>query len=188
MLEKLNTNFDKFVYGIGGIPKTYLESLSYEEQLLWFCKNLSEVIENINYAIGVDDYETLIENLNSFDKGSYNIGQSFKIKTLNVPDLWVSEILENKVEYTYVSDEEIINNLLNNGYIQVGYFKLMSMEILANFSNYITRDELNNKLLDYELLTNKVTSLSSTSTDNEYPSAKCVYDIIGDVESLLGGI
>ncbi len=31
----------------------------------------------------------------------------------------------------------------------------------------------------------KVTSLSSASTDNQIPSAKCVYDIVGDVESLL---
>lgn len=27
---------------------------------------------------------------------------------------------------------------------------------------------------------NKVTSLSSSSTDTQYPSAKCVYDLIGD--------
>ena len=32
---------------------------------------------------------------------------------------------------------------------------------------------------------NKVTSLSSNSTDTQYPSAKCVYDMIGDVESIL---
>ena len=37
----------------------------------------------------------------------------------------------------------------------------------------------------YEAKSNKVTSLSSSSTDTEYPSAKCVYDMIGDVESLL---
>ena len=35
---------------------------------------------------------------------------------------------------------------------------------------------------------NKVTTLSSNSTDTQYPSAKCVYDIIGNVETLLGGI
>lgn len=39
-----------------------------------------------------------------------------------------------------------------------------------------------------EKLANKVTSLSSTSTDTEYPSAKCVYDMIGDVETLLSNI
>ena len=36
-----------------------------------------------------------------------------------------------------------------------------------------------------EMTSNKVTALSSSSTDTQYPSAKCVYDIIGDVESAL---
>lgn len=36
--------------------------------------------------------------------------------------------------------------------------------------------------------TNKVTSISSSSTDTEYPSAKCVYDIVGDIETLLAAL
>lgn len=39
-----------------------------------------------------------------------------------------------------------------------------------------------------ELTTNKVTTLSSVNTDNEYPSAKCVYDMIGDIETLLAAL
>lgn len=35
---------------------------------------------------------------------------------------------------------------------------------------------------------NLVTSLSASSTDTQYPSAKCVYDLVGDVESLLSNI
>ena len=35
---------------------------------------------------------------------------------------------------------------------------------------------------------NKVISLSSQSTDTEYPSAKCVYDLIGDVETLINAL
>lgn len=35
---------------------------------------------------------------------------------------------------------------------------------------------------------NKVTSLSSSSTDTQYPSAKCVYDLVGDIEALLASI
>lgn len=35
---------------------------------------------------------------------------------------------------------------------------------------------------------NKVTSINASSTNDEYPSAKCVYDIVGDIETLLGGI
>lgn len=33
-----------------------------------------------------------------------------------------------------------------------------------------------------------VTSISSESTDNEYPSAKCMWDIIGDVETLINAL
>ena len=32
---------------------------------------------------------------------------------------------------------------------------------------------------------NKVTSISSSSTDTQYPSAKCVFDIVGNIESAL---
>ena len=39
-----------------------------------------------------------------------------------------------------------------------------------------------------ENTSNKVTSLSSSSTDTQYPSAKCVYDLVGDVETLLAAI
>ena len=37
----------------------------------------------------------------------------------------------------------------------------------------------------WESTSNKVSSISVTSDDNEYPSARCVYGIVGDVESSL---
>lgn len=43
---------------------------------------------------------------------------------------------------------------------------------------------LNNK----QDTSNLVTSISSSSTDTQYPSAKCVYDIVGDIESTLDAI
>ena len=39
-----------------------------------------------------------------------------------------------------------------------------------------------------EDVSNKVTSLSSASTDTEYPSAKCVYDLVGDIDTILQNI
>lgn len=35
---------------------------------------------------------------------------------------------------------------------------------------------------------NKVTSLSVSSTDTQYPSAKCVYDLVGDIETLINAL
>ena len=39
-----------------------------------------------------------------------------------------------------------------------------------------------------ENISNKVTSISSSSTNEQYPSAKCVYDLVGDIETLLSQI
>ena len=39
-----------------------------------------------------------------------------------------------------------------------------------------------------ENISNKVTSLSSSSTDTQYPSAKCVWELVGDIETLLAAI
>ena len=41
---------------------------------------------------------------------------------------------------------------------------------------------------DFQLKSNIVTSVSSSSTDTEYPSAKCIYDILGNLERRLGSI
>lgn len=35
---------------------------------------------------------------------------------------------------------------------------------------------------------NKVTSIDNQSTDDEYPSAKCVFDIVGDIEAALAAL
>lgn len=39
-----------------------------------------------------------------------------------------------------------------------------------------------------EMIVNKVTSLSASSTDTQYPSAKCVYDIVGNIEAALAAL
>lgn len=200
-MYKLNKKFNKFIYGIGGIPATYLESLSYEEQLLWFSKNLDELINNVNLSMTYNNYQDLIFEFNTLEKDVLNVGQNIYINTLNCYDLYIAEIKNTPSIYYYSTDDEIKNKLATDGFIQIGYYVFRPIEGYIDLStylkrselnvilnNYVTNSSLNNTLTNYELKSNKVTSLSSTSTDTEYPSAKCVYDIIGDVESLLGGI
>lgn len=40
----------------------------------------------------------------------------------------------------------------------------------------------------YETVANKVTSISASSTNSQYPSAKCVYDLVGNIEILLAAL
>ncbi len=69
------------------------------------------------------------------------------------------------------------------------------MSLLTNFQDLANTVKLaldrkadKSSLTGKEDTANKVTSLSSSSTDTEYPSAKCVYDIVGDVESALAAL
>ena len=58
----------------------------------------------------------------------------------------------------------------------------------TNYSELSNKPSLNSFTLNGEVtLANigLVTSVSSTSTDTEFPSAKCMYDALGDVESAL---
>lgn len=57
-----------------------------------------------------------------------------------------------------------------------------------NSSNPVKSGGVYDALAGKEATANKVTSLSSSSTDTEYPSAKCVWDLIGDVESLINAL
>lgn len=43
-------------------------------------------------------------------------------------------------------------------------------------------------LSGYQTTANLVTSVSSSSTNSQYPSAKCVYDIVGNIETLLSNV
>ena len=54
-------------------------------------------------------------------------------------------------------------------------------------SDNTAKDFIKNKP-SAEVTGNKVTSLSSQSTDTQYPSAKCVYDLVGDVETLINAL
>lgn len=56
--------------------------------------------------------------------------------------------------------------------------------------NFISKGTLENVITgkNLETATNKVTSLSSSSTDTEYPTAKCVYDYINSqINDAIGG-
>ena len=57
----------------------------------------------------------------------------------------------------------------------------------GNGAMFISKGTLENVITGKALETsnNKVTSLSSASTDTQYPSAKCVYDIVGNLETIL---
>lgn len=74
---------------------------------------------------------------------------------------------ENGLVYAYVRNYSRYQTMGNEHFISKG-----------TLENVITGKNL-------ETANNKVTSISSESTDTQYPSAKCVYDLVGDIETIL---
>lgn len=96
-------------------------------------------------------------------------------------DWYDSARIINKEEISKMSQnytDTNISNMILNDMTEAQFSNLQSVD--PN-QLYLTEDAS-------ESTTNKVTSLSSSSTDTQYPSAKCVYDLVGDVESLLNNI
>lgn len=77
-----------------------------------------------------------------------------------------------------------VNSSSGNVYASIYNY---STYTLASNDNFISKGTLENVITGKNLETanNKVTSISSSSTDTQYPSAKCVYDLVGDIESIL---
>ena len=58
-----------------------------------------------------------------------------------------------------------------------------ALEKNIDLSNYYTKNENDNLLNMKENLSNKIQTISSTSTDAQYPSAKAVYDYITSLDA-----
>ena len=105
-------------------------------------KEIAETAESIakgaNQTLSYEDYEEMLLVFNSLPKDKYKVGQNIYIKTLKVPDLWISEIYENSVNQEYFGDDYIINTIANYGTIQVGYYGLSMLETQkVDLTNYV---------------------------------------------------
>lgn len=82
----------------------------------------------------------------------------------------------------------------NAGYLQSGGtndLRARSAGSITLWANhvYATTDGTNKKdLVNAQLTTNLVTSVDSSSTDDQYPSAKLFYDTVGDIETLINAL
>lgn len=86
-----------------------------------------------------DDYEDAVTAINEWAADHRGVGDNIYIRTMNVPDMWVSGVEETSVPYTYTTDQAIIDALTEDGYIQVGYYKLSALEtqkvVIPQFEN-----------------------------------------------------
>ena len=73
----------------------------------------------------------------------------------------------------------------SNGYI-IAYWYNQS-QLLGQYKSTATASTWS-AMSGTQTVGNLVTSVSASSTDSQYPSAKCVYDLVGDIETLLSQV
>ena len=114
-------------------------------------------------------------------------------------NIQIGDIISDQTKVAKLKDPRCIVKMSENGtdfmFTRTVYWNNMYVFISINGDtggDYFALAESGNNLvfalyetLRWELPTNKVTSLSANSTHTQYPSAKCVYDMIGNVESIL---
>lgn len=78
------------------------------------------------------------------------------------------------------------NNQLTNGagYITIAALSDYATQTWVGQQGYLTSSAISNM----QTTTNLVTSVDSSSTDSQYPSAKLFYDTCGDIETLINAL
>lgn len=72
----------------------------------------------------------------------------------------------------------------NNSVVEINDFRIQMSSV--SDGQVLAYDAVSGKVKNVSLPI--VTSISSLSTDTQVPSAKCMYDIIGNVETLLADL
>ena len=103
------------------------------------------IAKGANQALDYLDYANMIVNFNAFEKEKFKTGQQIMIKKLNVPDVWIYQLTEEYNEYTYTTDEEVINSLLSDTGLHVGYYVLSALETQkVDLTNYVKNTDYAN--------------------------------------------
>lgn len=144
--------FGTFLATIGNLPTSYMESLTYEEQILWFCKYL-----NTEIAPHIDEQDTAINNL---------------INWFN--NLDISEELDEKIQTE-------INNLVESGYLYnlvKPYFDdVIQPQINAQNNNIETfKTTVNNNINNFESTVNSEISQIETMVQGATSGSPLVAD------------
>ena len=152
--------FPKFCYTIGMIPTSYKESLTYEEQLWWFCDFLQNtVIPTVNNnGQAVEELQNLYIELKSYvDNYFNNLNVQEEINNKldsmvadgTLPEI-VASYLNSKAIFGFDNVESMKNatNLINGSYAKtLGYYKINDGgEATYKITNTVSETEYQEKL------------------------------------------
>lgn len=128
----------------GGVVSTHNESETAHSDIRNEIGTVKSIAEGANIAIVFDSYSALVTFFNA-ESDSLKVGTNLYVKTIDVPDLWISAVESTSVSYTYTTDQDFLDHINNNG--QIGYYKFSELETQkVDLSNYATLTDLGTKV------------------------------------------
>lgn len=140
----------------GGItPEVFEAALSEKADIEY----VDEKFNGANKAVSFANYSAMISSLNALGSTTYSVGQNIMIVTLSVPDLWISDVAEDSVHYTYSGDSSFVTELYSNGGVRIGHYTVSALETQkVDMTDYLRKDAIVLTLKDngaYTLTINK---------------------------------
>lgn len=188
-----------FIGSSGGILSSIFESALWNKYIVKTTSatngtiTLNGEITSFTYASGIQKNLAIYVFANNKDNTAVQKA-SMKVKSFYIKDNNV--LVRNLVAARRESDNAIgmFDTLNNTFYTNAGTDSFIAGEVapettgttirFTNDSGYIT----NSAIANMQTTSNLVTSVSSSSTDAQYPSAKLFYDTVGNIESALNTI
>lgn len=137
-IEEIATNV------ANSVVSTHNESETAHSDIRNEISTVKDIAEGANIAIVFDSYSDLVTFFNA-ESDSLKVGTNLYVKTVEVPDLWLSAVEETTVSYTYTTDEDFLDYINGNG--QIGYYKFSELETQkVDLSNYATLTDLGTKV------------------------------------------
>ncbi|MBQ7139999.1 MAG: hypothetical protein IJO32_00675 [Bacilli bacterium] len=86
------------------------------------------ISKGANQSKGYKSYRDLVTAFNVLPSDTYRVGQNLYVKTKLVPDLWVYEVFEESIPYTYTNDEDFVALVDSEDGIRIGHYSLGPLE------------------------------------------------------------
>lgn len=111
-------NYGKWVADVNECQGYYKNGTTWNTGYKWIMTSDGYIFVEQN---GTDTIYNIITTLNSANSSDYNVKDNFYVgKTIYT----IMEIEKNYKAYTYTNDNAFIQDITQNGYVQVGYYKL----------------------------------------------------------------
>jgi hypothetical protein len=129
---------------------------------------IENMVSGAKCALVYDNYREMVDAINADTGKSYSVGQSIYINKVDVPDLWVYAVEDNKEEYVYVDDSLITDALNVEGKIKIGYYVLAALESnRVVLDNVVTLDTVQN-ITGIKVFTEQIGILNGSEGEINY--------------------